>query len=664
MRLTFMVSLLMACALKSFAQDEIDLPHPSPEIESLVDNQSEEITDKSTTLDDLEARRLRPVNINTASFQELTEVPFLPQSFALKIVFMRDSLNILTPADLRMIPEFNEATWTLISPFVFFGRVDRKGESSEDFFGETRVSLRSRWSSDIQLQQPYREGKYAGSPIREYYRLQVSKPHMASGLIADKDAGERMSDGFLSGYIAIEDIGIFNKIVMGNYTLNAGEGLTLSSYRSSSKGGNALTQTKATGKMIVPHLSTDEFHRFQGVAGTFELHPAQVTMFFSRKRIDGTIDSSNTLTSFYSTGLYRTASELDKRNTAGENALGANITVLLGRPHKIGLTIIHTQYDKKLAVGSPYLIASKAISAAGASGNFVFDSFDLFGEVAGNSFSSRSFVGGMVYRVSKRFSISSHLRAYADSYVNPFAYGFGERNGIVSGERGRYFGFTFQLSKKITVSSYYDEFNLPSRTEFEITGVERVIRYEQSLSHRFNFFVQYRKKTKSEMNQMEEPGGRLKKIIEDRMQESIRLAFTFTLSKRTSVDQRLEFTDVSYSVSGRKEAGMLMFTEFSTAFPAHGFQGVARALFYDTPSYDTRMYAFESDVPGGYSFPPLYGSGMRWYILGSLKPLSHVGISMKYSETVKFNAGSPGSATGEAAMPLDNRVTFQVDVVL
>ena len=664
MRWIFMPWLLMNSAVKIFAQDSTYLPQSSPQIESLVENQSEENTDKSATLEELESHRQSPVNINMASFQELTEVPFLSQLFALRIVFLRDSLGILSIADLRAIPEFDEVTWRLISPFVFFGPAERTHESSAGFFSETRITFRSRWGSDIQLQQPFREGKYAGSPIREYYRLQASKPHMSAGLIVDKDAGERMRDGFLSGYFSMDDLGVVEKIVVGDYTLNAGEGLTLSSYRSSSKGGNALTQTKATGKMIVPHLSTDEFHRFHGAAVTIELFPVHITLFLSQKKIDGSVDSSNTLTNFYSSGLYRTSSELGKRNMAIENAFGGNITVMMGRTDKIGLTAIRARYDKELAMQSPYLITSKVISAAGVNGNFVFDSFDLYGEVAGNSLNSRSAAVGMVYRVSKRFSVSSHLRTYGDSYVNPFGYGFGERNGAVSGERGRYLGFNFQPTKKITISSYYDEFNLPSRTEFDVSGVERVIRYEHLLSSKMNFFIQYRKRSKSEKNQMENPEGSSTKILEERVQESIRVAYSYTLNKRTSIDQRFEFTDVSYSVSGRREQGMLMFTEVSTSTPANGFQCVARAIFYDTPSYDTRLYAFESDVPGGYSLPPLYGSGMRWYALGSLRPFSHVSISIKYSETIKFNPDPTVPSTGEASMPLDNRVTFQLDVVL
>ncbi|MFZ1618028.1 MAG: hypothetical protein WAT41_11825, partial [Flavobacteriales bacterium] len=36
------------------------------------------------------------------------------------------------------------------------------------------------------------------------------------------------------------------------------------------------------------------------------------------------------------------------------------------------------------------------------------------------------------------------------------------------------------------------------------------------------------------------------------------------------------------------------------------------ALF-STDSYDARIYAFESDVPGVFSLPPVYGQGLRWY---------------------------------------------------
>ena len=79
--------------------------------------------------------------------------------------------------------------------------------------------------------------------------------------------------------------------------------------------------------------------------------------------------------------------------------------------------------------------------------------------------------------------------------------------------------------------------------------------------------------------------------------------------------------------------GMLMFTELNL-FPARScFYGTTRMIFFDTQSYDSRVYEYESDVRGGYSFPPLYGRGSRWYIVAGWKVRRSVELSFKYSET-------------------------------
>lgn len=41
----------------------------------------------------------------------------------------------------------------------------------------------------------------------------------------------------------------------------------------------------------------------------------------------------------------------------------------------------------------------------------------------------------------------------------------------------------------------------------------------------------------------------------------------------------------------------------------------ARWELFSTDSYASRVYLMERDVEGGYSSPPLYGAGFRWYVM-------------------------------------------------
>jgi Helix-hairpin-helix motif len=645
-------------------QEKEEFQHNSPPLEMLLENNPDDDGERSSTLDALEFYRSNPININTATFQELTEVPFLSSIVAMKIVNLRDSLGGLSIVDLRVIPELDGQTMTLVSQFFTFGKDARGPTTSVDSPGPSRISFRSRGTSDLQVRRAFREGDYFGNSFRQYHRLEFITARTGGGILYDKDAGEKFSDGFVSGYLGFDDLGIVKKLVIGNYTVNAGEGLTISGFRSSSKGGDALLQIKSTGRTIVPHLSTDEFHYFQGAAATADFYPLALTVFLSKKKTDATVDSSNTVSSFYTSGLFRSRTEIEKRDVVEETAAGVVANIRVGRMHRLGAAILRSRYDKNIEIQSSYNSRGSDFSAIGANGNFVFDSFSAFGEVAGNSWESRSAAVGFIYQISRRLSVASQLRSYANAYANSFAYGFGEQNGAVNGESGRYLGLEYRPSNGIKISLYSDEFTLPEIGKFTVTGSEYVVRYEHTITKTLSAFVQYREKSKAQEYSLLDENHELGKIVQARHQENMRASMTYTINKWLELSERIEWTCVEYSIAHTNEQGMLMFAELTWSFSSPRLFGNARFAIFDTHSYDSRLYEFEGDVRGGYSFPALYGRGIRWYIVFGYKVLEQAEMSFKYSETLKSGAATLGSGDSEIIGPLDNRITFQLDVVL
>ncbi|MGA9407911.1 MAG: helix-hairpin-helix domain-containing protein [Bacteroidota bacterium] len=664
MRGIYLCIVLLAFGSVLHSQETEEIQHNSPDIESMMENSSDDGTGKSATLDQLEYYRTTPVNINAASFQELTEVPFLPACLAVKILFLRDSLGNLSLPDLRLIPGMDEQTLGRISPFVTFAAPKTRTKLPALGDSLSSLTIRSRGSVDLQPQKPFLDGEYSGSRVAEYHRLVINTPQWSGGVLYDKDAGEACDAGFVSGYIGFENEGIVKKFVAGDYTLNSGEGLTLSSFRSSSKGGNALYQIKATGRTIVPHLATDEFHYFQGAAATMDIYPLEVTLFFSRKAVAATLDSAGAITSFYTSGLFRSQTEMAKRNAANETVIGGIAACEIGRTNRVGLSAFETRYDKQVDIQSPFVYCGKSILAVGANADFVFDSFTLFGEAAGNSRDSQSGVAGLIYQVSKRLSLSSQVRSYSSRYANPYAYGFGEQNGVVNGESGHYLGMEYRVSNGIKISTSYDEFSLPSSGTFTNTGNEYIVRCEGAIAKSVTMLIQFKDNAKTEENVLNDGKPDQQKVLEVRNQENLRASCSFTLNKWTEFVQRVEMTTVSYSISHNQEDGVLMFTELNLSSPQSRFYGTTRMVFFETQSYDSRLYEYEGDVRGGYSFPPLYGKGSRWYIVAGCKVFPHVELSCKYSETFQTGAASIGTGNSEIIGPLDNRVTLQMDVRL
>ncbi|HTR81950.1 MAG TPA: helix-hairpin-helix domain-containing protein [Bacteroidota bacterium] len=659
-----MKNFLLFCAIFPpigllFAQQKPDIPYDSPEIESIIENDQQDNASSSATLEELEFYHAHPVNVNTATFDQLTKVPFLPAAAAIRILYRRDSLGTLSSSDLCGIPELDDRTIELVSQFLVFGNSVGAGSVSESSY---KISSRTRTVLQLHPPEPFEKGTYLGSDVREYQRIELTSSKFSGGLLYDRDPGETFEDGFVGGHAGFENEGLLRKLVIGDFTLNAGEGLTLSSFRSSSKGGDALSQIKAAGRTIVPHLSADEFHYFQGCAMTIDQYPFEVTGFFSYKPVDGSIDSTNTITSFYTDGLFRSPSELLKKNVGHQTAFGGIGTYHIGTTQRVGVTFVQSQFDKEVALNSLASYHGRRFASMGFNTNLVFDSFDLFGEAAYNSLASRSSVCGIIFRVSKQFSFSAHVRSYSERFISPFGFAFGEQEGSVNGEEGQYLGMEYRATNDVKVSSYYDQFLIPSSGSFAQTGAEYVVRLEGALTKSASAFVQFREKKKTTEHSVMNASGESLDVIDERGQRNLRASCTFRVGKGVNITERIELNDVSYSVAGGSERGTLAFTELNVSPPRSAFFGSARVVFFDTPSYDSRLYEYEDNVHGGYSLPALYGSGVRWYFVFGWQILQQAEISFKYNETLKPGAAALGSGDSEIPGPLDNGLTLQADL--
>jgi hypothetical protein len=147
----------------------------------------------------------------------------------------------------------------------------------------------------------------------------------------------------------------------------------------------------------------------------------------------------------------------------------------------------------------------------------------------------------------------------------------------------------------------------------------------------------------------------------DRLQQKMRLTATYTASKRLRLRGRIERTFVDYDALNKSERGALFYHEMRYGILPN-LTAEARIIFFDTDSYDSRVYEFENDLRGVFSNPALYGRGRRWYLLARWKATDAISLSTKYSETQFDDVKSIGSGLSEIQGDVDNRVALQLDV--
>jgi len=59
-----------------------------------------------------------------------------------------------------------------------------------------------------------------------------------------------------------------------------------------------------------------------------------------------------------------------------------------------------------------------------------------------------------------------------------------------------------------------------------------------------------------------------------------------------------------------------------------------RYTYFNTKSYDSRIYAYENDVLYGYSIPSFYGNGKKIYLLLKYNIVKNTDLWIKISETI------------------------------
>jgi len=102
--------------------------------------------------------------------------------------------------------------------------------------------------------------------------------------------------------------------------------------------------------------------------------------------------------------------------------------------------------------------------------------------------------------------------------------------------------------------------------------------------------------------------------IEDVMQRNYRLNMSCVLNEFISLKTRLEYVTV-HRASNTPEKGMMLSQDLIFKPKSSPFDVSLRFALFDTDSYDTRIYTFESNALYVFAVPAYYYQGSRAYVL-------------------------------------------------
>lgn len=666
--------------------DTVDVSDDTP-IEMLIENQTED-TEDSELLDRLLMLQDNPVDLNTATSDELQTVPFIDAIIATNILEYRTkNKKFYSIMELRYVNGIGDALYNRIKRFVIvknstvdftkdeFGVIKNIRKKSSGFFSNFNAEIRSRFSNDLQPSAGYLDETYIGSRPKIYNRLitrYTTGGYKFSGtLLTEKDPGEEKFYDQIAGYIEMKAPIVLNQTLLGDYTLEFGQGITLWGSYSFSKGNDAISGIKKKGEDVNSYSSVNEVQYFRGVAGKVKV-PAKfgdwsLFGFYSNNDVDASIDTNkDQLSAVYTDGYHRTQSEIDRESSGKEKLLGGRLlfeTKTLGTT-KIGLTYFKSTYSKPFKYKGLYEFSGTESNGLGVDYDVVFKNINFFGEWARSYTYAVGGLAGVKILFLKQADVVFLVRNYPKNFIMLHSYGFGEQNGVTQNEFGIYSGLRFKVSKFLIVSTYFDQYKFPYETFYNpvpTTGNDFLVYTEWNVSKHLKVYTKYKNEGKEEVTSVNNSYGLEEDKIFTRRQSNYRIQFDYDIFKAFRIRSRFEYVFVDYQSLIPSQKGALFFSDLRIS-PIRDLVLDGRFIIFQTDSYDSRIYEYETDITGVVSNLGLYGKGRRWYLMLKYKPFRFLEASAKYSETIYEGAKSIGSGNDEVLGDLKNRFSFQLEI--
>ena len=487
---------------------------------------------------------------------------------------------------------------------------------------------------------------YNGSKYREAIGLKLNVGDKINFVFnCEKDAGESFQwstkvKGFdyVSSHLTIKNIRRINKITFGDYQIQLGQGLVIWQGMSLGKTSDIVTIRKQE-IGIKEYNGMSEFGFFRGMAIDYKIKKVKIVNWVSYKNQDATIysDSLNGdyIQSIKTDGYHRTDLELEHKNSIQQMVVGSSCSVLV-RNTTIGLNSIFTSNSVTIKPNSDYYnyyaftgrnSFNHSISYSGTRSNF-----NYFGEAAIDQNLSPAIVNGIIASIEKNFSVSLLHRYYSKNYFSFHANAFGENNKIAN-ENGFYVGANYTYNKKIQLSAYYDLYKFPW-LKYQISmpsfGQDYSLQFIYTPVKTSSISLRYHQ-TKN----LEDVNGNDVQTSNIRESTTRSLRFQF----RTEIN-RIQITgryDLTFLKQQAKESGMLAYVDIQYKPMLKPYSFSMRASVYRTESYSTRIYAYQSDLPGSYNLGSFYGNGEAIYAIIHYKPTRKIHLWFRGSRALSYS---------------------------
>lgn len=620
-----------------------------------LENISEENIEDDAWLLNLDYLQKHPINLNTASAEELQALRFLNSLQIDQLLRHRKLLGpLLSIQELQSIASFDLPTIRKILPYVFVGSGSTLPGRFMSRLRGGEHSLLFRTSRVLETPIGYdtsRSTHYLGSRDRHFFRYRYQfKNQLYYGVLGDKDAGEPFFRGaqrtgfdFYSAHLYARDLGLIKTLAIGDYVVNLGQGLTQWQSLAFGKSAEALN-IKRQSPTILPYRSAGEFLFNRGLAITIGTKKWEFTGFISSKSFSGNLsgDSLSRFTSFASSGYHRTVNEIADRKGINDFSWGNSLNFRSGS-FKAAVNLVTHRFSKPFqkrdAPYNHFAVAGTETLNSSFDFGYTFKNLHVFGEFALDKNFNKAALGGLMLSLDPRVDLSLLYRNLSSGYQALFGNAFTE-NSLPGNEKGLYTGLVIRPATGWLITAYADVHQFPFlkyRVSAPARGMDRLLQVEYTPYRNTELYVRFRSEIKS-LDQMVAGTNMAQPLDIDR--KNLRLHFLTAASSAIDLRMRAEITWLNGG--DEQEQGFLSYMEIGYRW-SDRLKNNIRLQYFETDSYDSRIYAYESDILYSFSTPAFFDKGYRVYLNSKYELSKKLTFWFRLARTIVTNKETIGS---------------------
>lgn len=583
-----------------------------------------------------------PFNINQIQREQLERLPFLTDEQIeniLAYLYVNGSMHSIF--ELKLVKDMDFKTIQMLLPFVYLGDPPAKDESIDwkKLLKRGKQTVYLRYDTNLDEKAGFQpkadstDSRYLGSRAYTFLKYEFrAGDKLQFGFVAEKDAGERLRDGFLSFHLLLKDVGILKRLALGRYKLAFGQGLAVNTNFAMSKSIIA-SNVASRAEGISRHFSTDEINYLQGAAATVEYKKSLISVFVSAKNAAASVNDS-ALTSLKTDAYYNTENDLRQRNGVTMYLTGANWQRRFGAL-KIGATAIYYAFSKpvepEFRKDNFFAFRGKENWNLSTDYQYRWRRFFLFGETAICRNGALASLNGMAISVSSTFKTTLLQRSYSKSYQAYYSAALSE-GSRVENEQGVYWGVQWNPVKYWRFSGYADVFHFPwlkYGVDAPSGGFDAMGQVDFSPRESLKMYFRYKYKQKEKnLTDSESMVYAIGPYDLQRFRYQCDYGVGSGVLFRTGIDYNHYREEKS--VPGD---GFALSQSIGKSFTKMPLEIDAQVLIFDADSYDNAIYSSEKNVLYAFSFPAFSGKGYRFALNLQYDFTNKLSFWLKYAQT-------------------------------